>query len=86
MLRQLGHVENVQLLLGQNFGDLGEELFEGPHPLRVDLQKSGQQRGDVLLDSGAEQTVVGQVPAPLNRSVFTCLNTCKENFTSYNFL
>jgi hypothetical protein len=32
----------------------------------------------VLLDSGAEQAIVGKVSAPLNRSVFARLNTCYE--------
>ena len=75
VFRQLRHVVNVNLLLVQDPGHLGEELLEGPHPLRVDLQKSGQQRGHVLLDPGAEEAGGGQLAVPLDRPVLARLDS-----------
>jgi hypothetical protein len=75
VFRQLRHVVNVNLLLVQDPGHLGEELLEGPHPLRVDLQKSGQQRSHVFLDPGGEEAGGGELAVPLDRPVLTRLDS-----------
>ena len=73
--RQLVHEVHVNLLLGQKIRHFGEELFKCPHLLWVDLEQAGEDGGEVLLDTLAEEAGGGQLPAPLDWTILRGLDS-----------